>query len=301
MLLGEFDKGWELYEYRFKGTRAWPRRHSGIRAWDGHEDVRGKRLLVWWEQGFGDTLQFCRYVPLLAQRGAHVVFETQRVLAPLMESLGEGVHVVPSGDALPACELQIPLLSLPRAFATRLETIPSRVPYLRADPQRIDRWRRRLSLDRGPHVAVAASGHRAQKDNLTRSMTLRSLEPVAQFATLHVVQPDARDEDREYAKQSGGRVRLYDDIADFADSAAIVSLVDAVVTVDTALAHLAGALARPTWIFMPWAPTWRWMIDREDSPWYPTARLVRQETPGDWGPAVARATAQVASSLRSLR
>ena len=296
LLLGEFEAGWDLYEYRFRGARAWPRKHTDIPAWDGRSDVRGKRVLVWWEQGFGDTLHFCRYIPLLVQRGAHVIFEAQRPLAGLMRSLEGGATVVPSGDELPAADLQVPLLTLPRAFATRLATIPAQVPYLRADPARVSRWEKRLALGPGRHIAVASSGNLAQKDNVTRSMALESLAPLARMATLHIVQPDLRAEDRDFARASEGRVRLYDEaIEDFDDSAAIVSLVDAVVTVDTALAHLAGALARPTWILMPWAPTWRWLVDREDTPWYPTARLVRQKNPGDWSESVARVVAELAA------
>ncbi len=289
LLLGEFDAGWKLYECRWRGTMAWPRRHTDIPPWLGAEDVRGKRLLVWWEQGFGDTIHFCRYLPMLVARGAEVVFEVQPTLVRLMESLGAGIKVVASGHDIGRCDFQVPLLSLPLVFGTRLETIPANVPYLAADPDGVRQWSERLKLGGALNIAVTCSGHSAQKDDKARSMHLRALAPLAEIAEIFVVQVEVSADDREFALRPGSRMHLLDDkINGFEDSAAILANMDAVVSIDTAVAHLAGALAKRTWIMLPWTPTWRWMVDRQDSPWYPTARLVRQRDKNRWDDVVSR-------------
>jgi tetratricopeptide (TPR) repeat protein len=298
LTLGQFETGWQQYESRWKGDMARPRRHADIPAWSAGSPVAGKRILVWWEQGLGDTLQFCRYLPLLRERGAEIVFEVQPALKRLASSLGD-FTVVASGDPVPACDSQIPLLSLPLAFRTTLESIPARVPYLNADPENVRRWRNRLKPGAEKlNIGVACAGHASQKDDKVRSMRLANLAPLAQSANLFVIQVEVSAEDREFAAQSAGRIRLLDgEIRDFDDSAAIAENMDLVVTIDTSVAHLAGALAKPTWILLPWTPTWRWMVDREDSPWYPTARLFRQSRLGDWDGVVAR----VREELESFR
>ncbi len=287
LLLGDFERGWPMYECRWSGAMAWPRRHHGIPSWRGDVEVAGKRVLVWWEQGFGDTLHFCRYVPMLTARGARVVFEVQRPLARLMRSLGEGIEVIVSGEDPGPCDYQVPLLSLPLAFGTTMRTIPARVPYLAADKALVTRWAQ--DLGPSPRIGVACSGHAAQKDDRPRSIPLRALAPLAEVAELFVVQVDVKAEDREFARRPGSRIHLLDDcIHDFSDSAAIIENLAAFVTVDTAVAHLAGALAKPTWVMLPWTPTWRWMVDRDDSPWYPTMRLVRQQDKDRWDDVVER-------------
>jgi hypothetical protein len=287
LLLGQFRIGWRKYEFRWKGEMAWPRRHSGIPAWLGEQPVEGRRVLVWWEQGLGDTLHFCRYVPMLAAKGAIVTLEVQPPLKPLMESL-PGCSVIASGEAVPACDFQVPLLSLPLVFDTVLETIPATVPYLKADPAKVDSWRERLPRkDARPRIAIACSGHSSQKDNVQRSMALREFAPLQELADLYLVQTALAKEDRKILRKPGaGITSLEGSIADFADSAAIVANMDLVVTIDTALAHLAGALGKPVWILLPSIPTWRWLIGRADSPWYPTATLFRQERLGDWSGVV---------------
>ena len=180
--------------------------------------------------------------------------------------------------------------SLPLAFDTTLDTIPARVPYLRVDPENTRRWREQLQLTGGKlNIGIACSGHAAQKDDKVRSMRLANLSPLTELARLFVIQIDVSAEDREFAAQSRGAIRLLDDrIEDFDDSAAIAENMDLIVTIDTSVAHLAGALARPVWIMLPWTPTWRWMVDRDDSPWYPTARLFRQSRMGEWDAVVER-------------
>jgi len=296
LTLGQFETGWQQYEYRWQGEMARPRRHNEIPPWRKDSPLAEKRILVWWEQGLGDTLQFCRYVPLLRERGAEVVFEVQAPLKKLLASLGD-FAVVASGDKIPGCDFQIPLLSLPLAFETTLASIPARVPYLKADPENVRRWAKQLQRSREKlNVGIAFSGHAAQKDDKLRSMRLRDVAPLAESADLFVIQVEVNAADREFASQSGGAIHLLDDrIKDFDDSAAVAENMDLVITIDTSVAHLAGALAKTTWILLPWTPTWRWMVDRDDSPWYPTARLFRQSSLGDWGGLVERVRGELAA------
>jgi Tfp pilus assembly protein PilF len=292
LLLGDFEKGWAKYEARWSGTHPWERRHSHLPAWVGDDVVKGKRLLVWAEQGLGDTLHFCRYAPLLAQRFSSVVLEVQPSLKGLLSALpGCEVHAI--GEALPACDLQIPLLSLPLAFGTTLGTIPAEVPYLRADAGRVAEWKSRLpSRGDKPRIAVACSGRATQKDDRYRSISLEELAPLTAIGQVFIVQPELRDADRRFAAaHSEAMHSLEGQIRDFDDSAAILESMDCVVTIDTSLAHLAGAMAKPVSILLPWTPTWRWLVDRPDSPWYPTARLYRQQSRGDWSAAIEAAVA----------
>ena len=284
LVLGQFELGWKKYEYRWKGEHAWPRRHTAIPAWQGDIAIDGKRILVWREQGFGDTLQFCRYAPLLAARGAEVVLEVQPALKELISSVG-GCTVIAEGDKLPECDFQVPLLSLPLAFNTTMETIPSRVPYLRPSREKIDFWARRLNrADTRPRVGIACAGHSAQKDDRQRSMALECFTELEDLAHLYLIPPQLAGEDERFLRESGSAIEyLGRDVLDFHDSAAIVANLDMVITIDTSLAHLAGALGKPVWILLPRTPTWRWLIDRTDSPWYPTATLFRQANGGGWG------------------
>jgi hypothetical protein len=256
--------------------------------------LKGKKLLVWSEQGFGDTLHFCRYVPMLEDRGGQTVFEVQPSLKSLLSRL-PGCEVVARGEPVPPCDYQIPLLSLPRVFGTTLDTVPARVPYLDADTVKAAQWKSRLGRSDGkPAVAIACSGSAAQKDDAFRSIPLASFAPLTVLADLHVVQPELREEDQHALAATPGMHWFGKEIRDFDDSAAIVANMARVITIDTSLAHLAGALAKPVWILSPWTPTWRWLEGRSDSPWYPTARLYRQEARGDWGPVMRRVEADLA-------
>ena len=285
LVLGRLAEGFAKYEYRWKGKMPWPRRHTELPAWLGESPIHGKRLLVWWEQGFGDTLHFCRYVPMLAAQGVDIVFEVQRALKPLLTSL-PGATVIAEGDPFPPCDLQIPLLSLPLVFRTTLGTIPGKVPYLRADASKAASWRTRLGTTRDrPRIAIACWGHASQKDNAQRSISLPQLQPLAGVGDLFLVAPDIDDENQRCA-EALGITCLGREIHDFSDTAAIVQNMDLVVTIDTSLAHLAGAMGRPVWILLPWTPTWRWLVDRGDTPWYPTARLFRQHRVGDWDSSI---------------
>lgn len=289
LLLGQFEVGWRKYESRWRGSGAARRRHTSIPAWNAEESLLGKRILVWWEQGFGDTIQFCRYAPLLHERGAQVVVEVQPPLKSLVGRL-EYCTVIADGDEVPACDYQVPLLSLPLAFKTTLSTIPASTPYLSPDPELARLWSLRVASATGrKKIGIACSGHSAQKDNRSRSMELRELAPLEELGDLFLIQVAIAEDDRRYLRESGSGIRTLDrEIADFHDSAAIVANMDVVVTIDTSLAHLAGALGKPVFIMLPWTPTWRWMAGRDDSPWYPSATLCRQEAAGDWAGVVSR-------------
>ena len=291
LVLGQLAAGWKQYEFRWKGPNAWPRRHSATRAWEEGNGFEGTRVLVWHEQGFGDTLQFCRYAPLLAGRGAEVVLEVQPALRALVSSIG-GCTVIAEGDAPGECDLQVPLLSLPLAFNTTLETIPSAVPYLKANREKVEFWAQRIKRDdRKPKVAIACAGPGAQKDDRQRSMALERFAGLEHLAHLFLVPPVLKSEDERFLRESGSKIEyLGGQVADFDDSAAIVANVDLVITIDTSLAHLAGALGKPLWIMLPWTPTWRWMVDRTDSPWYPSATLYRQAQLGDWSGVLRQVT-----------
>jgi tetratricopeptide (TPR) repeat protein len=299
LLLGDLETGWRKYEARWKGRMAWPRRHVDTPAWLGERDPAGMRILVWCEQGLGDTLQFCRYAPLLAARGAEVVFEVQPELKGLLAGLG-GCEVFAMGEALPRCDAQVPLLSLPLAFGTTLGTIPAVVPYLHAPPAKLAEWSGRLGDRKGrPRVGIACSGKPSQKDDRYRSASLRDFAPLQELAELFLLQVQVRPEDAAYLLGPGRDIRSFvGEIRDFGDTAGIVANMDLVVTIDTSVAHLAGALARPVWILLPWTPTWRWLTDREDSPWYPTARLFRQQSRGTWDDVVSRVTKALQASAR---
>jgi tetratricopeptide (TPR) repeat protein len=282
LVQGRLGDGFERFEWRWRKTDAEVERHSDTPKWLGDTPLAGKKILLWAEQGYGDTLQFCRYAPLVARMGAEVTVEVQPPLESLVATLGE-CAVVARGERLEGFDYQLPLLSLPLALGTTLETIPSAVPYLRTDPLKLQQWKNRLDAPGArPRIAIACSGRPSHKNDRNRSMALAHFAPLQEMASVFLVQKDLSAEDRVVLGQSPGIRFLGEDIHDFQDTAAIVSQVDLVVTVDTSLAHLAGALAKPVWLLLPWAAEWRWLLQRTGTPWYPTAKLFRQERMNDW-------------------
>jgi tetratricopeptide (TPR) repeat protein len=289
LTLGDFDAGWKEYEWRWKASAfAGRRRQHQAPLWLGQGPVSGKTVLLHAEQGLGDTIQFIRYAPLLAKHGAQVICEVQPELRSLLSQI-EGIDVIAEGEPLPAFDLHCPLLSLPLAFGTRMETIPSSVPYLTAPAERLLYWRDRLPKRR-LRCGLVWSGSAAHKNDANRSI------PLARFATLLVdaplsclsLQHELRDTERATLRDLPDLVHFGGELHDFADTAAVISLLDVVVSVDTAAAHLAGALGKPVIILLPHAADFRWMRDRDDTPWYPTARLFRQPAFGDWDSVIAR-------------
>ena len=281
---GEFRAGWEAYEARWldPGFIA-DERPFDQPAWSGDAPVAGRTILLHAEQGLGDTLQFVRYAPLLRARGARVVLAVQAPLMALLADLADAV--IERNAEPPPFDLHCPLLSLPRAFATELHSIPADLPYLRAPPAHLARWSARLGEKRRRRIGIAMSGDPTHPEDAQRSM------PAAVFLTafagidaeLHVVQKNIRAAD---APALAGLPVHDPHIADFRDSAALVALMDLVVTVDTAPAHLAGALGVPVWVLLQKGADFRWLRERADSPWYPSARLFRQPRYGDWGAVI---------------
>lgn len=308
LLNGHLEQGWEGYESRWHpngvpvipaplpvptATRFQPRPF-----WRGTESLVGKTILLYFEHGLGDVFQFCRYIRRVSDLGARVVLavpSSQRALLAGLEGVAQAVAL---GDPLPPVDYQCPVMSLPMAFGTRLGTIPSPGGYLKADPSKVAQWRQRLGPQQKLRVGVVWSGNPTHGDDHNRSMRLAQLARMFcddfQYVSLKNDLPEA---DRHAMQEQSRLLFLGDDIRDFSDTAALCALMDVVVSVDTSVAHLAGALGKPVWIMLPYLPDWRWMRHRTDSPWYTSARLFRQPTGGDWDSVLA----SVGAALKELR
>ncbi|TKC88831.1 tetratricopeptide repeat protein [Trinickia terrae] len=314
--MGRLDEGWQEYEWRWKRNRTKAsQRPFKEPLWLGDEPLDGKTILLHAEQGLGDTLQFCRYAPLVARRGAKVVLEVQPELMRLLAPLEGVAQLVAQGQPLPAFDCHCPLLSLPLAFKTSLATIPGKAPYLFADPEAVGRWGSRVASAAGVAALkvglVWAGGNRPhvpelRKNDARRSMALERLTPLldvpnVQFFSLQKGPPASQlaalNERHEASRRIDARriVDLTEDLTDFADTAALVANLDLVISVDTSTAHLAGAIGKPVWILNRLDTCWRWMLGRDDSPWYPGVRLFRQPTLGDWDSVIASAREALAA------
>jgi tetratricopeptide (TPR) repeat protein len=294
LLLGDFQAGWAESEWRTRSVafRGEEQRFAAPR-WQG-ENLRGRAIFLHGEQGFGDNIQFVRYVSAIAPQARAVYLQVPQPLEPLMQDLAPNCHLLQQGALLPAIDFHCPLMSLPAVLGTRLETIPAHVPYLRADAARVRAWRERLPRD-VPNVGIAWAGKPSHVNDHNRSMTLATFRAIDTGACRFVtVQPQLRDADRAALSAWPQALDLGRELRDFADTAALVEALDLVVSVDTGVAHLTGALGKPVWILLPQAPDWRWMLKRQDSPWYPTARLYRQGAAGDWAPVLARVQGDLA-------
>lgn len=297
LLRGDYEGGWQDYESRWTSRQA---QHRVIEAplpiWRG-EPLAGQTILIYEEQGYGDMLQFCRYLPELAARGADVTLLVRPALASLLHSLPGSPRIVTKVESFEGFDWQCPLLSLPLAFGTRLDNIPARVPYLAADPQRVAQWKARLGGGFKVGISWAAS---VQGWRQGRSAPLAEFAGLSRLPDVRLLslQKEAGVEQLE-ATPAGMEVETLGpeyEAGDFLETAAVVSALDLVITVDTAIAHLAGALGRPVWVALPYVADWRWLFDRADSPWYPTMRLYRQRGAGHWRSAFAGMEA----SLRAL-
>jgi tetratricopeptide (TPR) repeat protein len=297
LITGDFARGWPEYEWRWREPQVGSQKRDFAHpTWDGTQSLAGQRILLHAEQGFGDTLQFCRYAPLVKALGAHVILEVQPALKSLLRGLDGVDELVAQDDALPIFDLHCPLLSLPRAFHTELDTIPSRPSYLQADPVLVDKWRARLGTAHRPRIGIVWAGNPKHLDDHNRSIALEQLRPVLTDACEWVsLQKPLGDDDRAVLN-SLGIGYFGDEVRDFSDTAALIELTDRVLSVDTSVAHLAGALGKPCWVLLPHWPDWRWLFDRDDSPWYPHTRLFRQSEPGEWGGVLSR----VSEALRSV-
>jgi tetratricopeptide (TPR) repeat protein len=289
LLMGEWQQGWQEYEWRWLcPEQKLPARPEPL--YNG-EPLEGKQLLLIAEQGLGDTIQFIRYAELAQQRGARVAAEVQPELVPLLSDYKAIQWLLPRGGPTLTCDYFLPLLSAPRVFGTRVDQVPNRVPYLHARPERIEKWRRRLP-PAALRVGLVWQGSRAHPSDRDRSMPLELLARLARPGRLLVsLQKGPGVEQLAHLGQPETVLDLSQELdrdAPFLDTAALLTLLDVTVCVDTSVAHLAGALAVPVWVALPYIPDWRWLLHRSDTPWYPTMRLFRQPKPGDWQSVVAQ-------------
>ena len=298
LLRGEFSKGWANYEYRWQ-TRRLRRTQRDFTEplWRG-EALHGERILLHAEQGLGDTIQFARYVSMVAARGGEVVLEAQPELCRLLAGIEGATEVIARGDPLPEFEWQCPLLSLPLAFRTELAGIPAWVPYVTADAVEVAKWSRRLAKEK-LRVGLVWAGNPKHLRDTQRSIKLEQLEPLGRVdAAFYSLQKGLAAVGPPCALAGMEMSNLGPELKDFADTAAVLAALDLVVTVDTAVAHLAGALGKPVWILLAHSPDWRWLLGREDSPWYPSARLFRQPSLGDWDSVITRMAVELGRVAR---
>jgi Tfp pilus assembly protein PilF len=288
---GDYARGWEGYEWRWQceHSRGRWREYPGKPRWDG-SPLNGRRILLYPEQGFGDVIQFARFIPLVAERGGRVIVECQPELVEIMRTLDGAAEVIASGEALPEFDTYLALLSVPRVLGTTLANLPNRVPYLRAEPGAVQRWRERLADAAPDRLKVGLTWGGNVTPDPKRSMRLSDLAALAEVPGLSWFSLQKGDAAAQLASPPAGMqiLDLGPELTNFADTAAALANLDLLITIDTAVAHLAGAMAVKTWTLLPFAPDWRWMLTREDSPWYPTMRLFRQPARSDWASVVAR-------------
>jgi tetratricopeptide (TPR) repeat protein len=314
LLMGNYEAGWKKYEWRWKNTDTalCSRKHEFVQPlWLGKESLQGKTILLWTEQGLGDTIQFCRYARLVAALGATVLLTVPAPLKPILVDL-EGVsRILSEDDVVPPFDYQCPLMSLPLAFGTTIDTIPADIPYLHVDPAKRRQWQARLEQHTGLRVGLVWSGgFRADQPevwsaNKRRNIPLYKLAPLNRpgidFFSLQVGDYGTSQlQELRASSWDGPAISDYTDaIVDFSDTAALIDNLDLVISVDTSTAHLAGAIGKPVWILNRFDTCWRWMRDRTDSPWYPSARLFRQPQPGDWDSVIADVAHALANLVQS--
>lgn len=288
---GRLAEGWPLYEARWRCRDAPDRPSFRQPQWMG-EPLEGRTILVYAEQGLGDTLHFCRYIPLIAARGGQVLLITPPELHQILAPIHGLSRLLKPGETYPPFDLHAPLLSLPLAFRSGLDDIPVGVPYLNPDPELAGAWGRRLA-DAAPdarlRVGLVWAGSPGHRNDRNRSIPLDRFAPLSRIPGVQLFSIQKGPAADALAVPDGmSLINLSPDIHNFADTAAIAAHLDLVICVDTSVAHLCGATARPTWVLLPFSPDWRWLLQREDSPWYPTLRLYRQPAPGDWADVMTR-------------
>jgi Tfp pilus assembly protein PilF len=302
LMCGDLVNGFADYQWGHKhGISETIPRMDGP-EWQG-ENFAGKTLLIFAEYGIGDALQFVRYMPMVVARGGTVLLQVQSAIAPLLRGM-PGVTVLGRDEPVPHYDLQLPLMDLPRIFGTALDTIPADIPYLNADPAKVDAWRQALGHHGALKVGVVWAGSPLHKGDKQRSLAAEAVLPrlVMPGVQLFSLQKEPRPADGPVLAELGADVTdLAPLLEDFTDTAAAVCALDLVISVDTSVAHLAGALGRPCWILLPYAVDWRWLRDREDSPWYPSIRLFRQSQQRAWDGVLARVAAELSRAAAGER
>jgi Tetratricopeptide repeat/Glycosyltransferase family 9 (heptosyltransferase) len=294
LMNGDLQRGWREQEWRWKKFDFQARRYTDSPHWDG-SDIEGRTLFLYIEQGFGDVFQFCRYVPLLAKRGAKVLVEVVPELGKLIHGV-EGLTATVPSNQKPAFDFCSPLMSVPLHFGTELNTIPAEVPYLAPNPDLVRYWADYFSTDPGFKIGIAWAGRPEHSNDINRSTKLETFAPLAAVkgVSLYSLQKGKSHSQAVASAPAGFRIcDLAGRLETFDDTAAIIANLDLLISVDTSIVHLAGAMAKPVWNIIPFCPDWRWMLNRSDTPWYPTMRLFRLPRRGDW-PAVMQ---QVKASL----
>jgi tetratricopeptide (TPR) repeat protein len=298
---GKYQRGFSAYESRWRRTGMAPQKSRGKPLWLGEYPLARKTVLLHAEQGLGDTIQFARYVPVLAAAGAKVVLEVQPELKTLMTRLDGAPTVIARGEALPPFDVHCPLGSLPLALKTEPGTVPAAIPYLSASGAHLAKWSMQIGALRQPRIAIAWSGNSSHDNDRNRSIALARLAPLFPppnrppqagdgwvGASFISIQRDVRPEDAAALAAETRVTHVGNELEDFADTAAVLALCDLVIAVDTAAVHLAGAMGRPVWVLVPFAPDWRWTLTGDTTPWYPTARLFRQTALEDWDGVISR-------------
>ena len=297
LLMGRFEQGLRQYEWRKKCDDLLKVRSFPQPVWLGEENIAGKTLFIYWEQGLGDTIQFCRYAKLVEERGVKVIMSVQQPLLGLLKQISPTIEIIGPNEVPTDFDYHCPLLSLPLALGTTLETIPTEHQYIKANEEQRVAWSARLPPKTKPRIGVVWSGDTAYKADRNRSMELETLLPILNTDTDWIcLQKEVREKDLAVLRQVGRIAYFGDDLGDFSNTAALLDLMDLVITVDTNIAHLAGAMGKSVWILLSCNPHWIWLLDREDSPWYPSARLFRQQQIGDWAGVID----QVKNELRSV-
>jgi len=304
LLMGEFERGWREYRYRYSlaHTTQIDRKVQRPR-WSG-QPIAGKTLLIHDEQGYGDTFQFLRMVSWAkARSGARVILEVNGETLSLAQRMGGYDEIVARGSLPPEFDLHCEMMSLPMAMGLQLADLPGpTMPYLAADPQRVEHWRQRLAGLPRPLVALTWAGRPTHFNDANRSLRLDQLSPLAgSGCTFVAIQKGPAEAEAKHPPAGMSVVSLSDEIRDFEDTAAILSVVDLLLSVDSSPVHLAGALGRPVWVMLPFMPDWRWLLGRDDSPWYPLTRLFRQPTRGDWASVMAALAPELTKLAAQVR
>ena len=284
LLTGQYEEGWKLYESRRKAKAT----KSNYKLYDqplwlGKESLQNKTLLVEAEQGLGDIIQFCRYIPMLENIEAKVILETPKALASIIKTIPSNFLIIEKGQSLGHFDYHIPIMSLPHAFNTTANNIPVSIPYLFSDKIKREYWNKKLSKKTKPRIGLVWSGSAAHKNDKNRSLLLKDLEPIVQLPfEYHSLQKEIRENDQPTLFEFKQIHQHQNELNDFSDTAALIDEMDLIITVDTSVAHLAGALGKNVWIILPYHPDYRWMLYRNDSPWYPTCTLFRKSKIDDW-------------------
>ena len=298
LTIGDYRRGFEDYEWRWRRTGVPAPKSRSRRLWLGEYPLGGKTILLHAEQGLGDTLQFARYAPLLAGQGGKIVLEVQPELKSILSRLAGVTAVVARGEAPPPFDVHCPLGSLPLALKTELPTVPAPIPYLAADDVHLQKWSARIEKLPRPRIALAWAGNPAHDNDRNRSIALATLTPLLSMpASFISIQRDLRGDAAQLAAQPR-LTHIGGELSNFDDTAAVLALCDLLITVDTAPAHLAGAMGRPVWVLVPFAPDWRWTLEGETTLWYPSARVFRQSSLADWNAVIARVTAALQEQLK---